>query len=53
MPKYTQQFGLEAAVEVAGFEFDHVPTIAALVKKEKIDCDFTLTRSFDVYTVKE
>jgi hypothetical protein len=53
MPKYIQQFGLEAAVEVADFEFDHVSAIATLVEKEKIDCDFTLTRSFDAYTVKE
>jgi hypothetical protein len=30
-----------------------VPTIAALVEKEKIDCDFTLTRSFDIYTDTE
>jgi hypothetical protein len=30
-----------------------VLTIAALVEKEKIDCDFTLTRSFDIYTEKE
>jgi hypothetical protein len=27
--------------------------IATLVEKEKIECDFTLTRSFDVYTDKE
>lgn len=40
-------------VEVADFEFDHVAAIAALVEKEKIDCDFTLTRSFDIYTNKE
>jgi hypothetical protein len=51
--KYTKQFGLEAAVEVADFEFDHVPVITALVGKEKIDCDFTLTRSFDIYTIKD
>jgi glycine/D-amino acid oxidase-like deaminating enzyme len=53
IPKYSKQFGLEAAVEVADFEFDHVATIASLVEKEKIDCDFTLTRSFDIYTDKE
>jgi hypothetical protein len=47
---YTKQFGLEAAVEVANFEFDHVPALAALVEEEKIDCDFTLTKSFDIYT---
>jgi hypothetical protein len=38
---------------VADFEFDHVPTITALVEKEKIDCDFTLTKSFDIYTENE
>jgi hypothetical protein len=30
-----------------------VPAIAALVEKEKIDCDFTLTKSFDIYTDKK
>jgi hypothetical protein len=29
-----------------------VPAIAALVEEEKIDCDFTLTKSFDIYTDK-
>ena len=29
-----------------------MPAIAALVEKEKIDCDFTLTKSFDIYTDK-
>lgn len=53
LPNYIKQFGLEAAVEVADFEFDHVAAIAALVEKEKVDCDFTLTRSFDIYTDKE
>ena len=27
--------------------------IAALVEEEKIDCEFTLTRSFDIYTDRE
>ncbi len=52
IPCYTKQFGREAAVEVADFEFDHVPAIAALVEKEKIECDFTLTKSFDIHTDK-
>ena len=50
LPRYIEQYGLKAAVEVAELEFDHVEAIAALVKKENIDCDFTLTRSFDIYT---
>lgn len=45
-----EQYGLEAAVQLADFEFDHVQTIADLVKKEDIDCDFELTRSYDIYT---
>lgn len=53
IPRYTKQFGLDAAVELADFEFDHVPVIAELVKKENIDCDFTLTRTFDIYTDKD
>jgi glycine/D-amino acid oxidase-like deaminating enzyme len=52
LPRYIKQYGVEAAVEVASLEFDHVQTIAALVKKENIGCDFTLTRSFDIYTDK-
>jgi hypothetical protein len=29
-----------------------VPAIAALVEEEKIDCDFTLTKGFNIYTDK-
>jgi proline dehydrogenase len=47
LPRYIKKFGVKAAVEVADFEFNHVSTIAELVKKEKIDCDFVLTRSSD------
>ncbi|KAE9374639.1 FAD dependent oxidoreductase [Stipitochalara longipes BDJ] len=50
LSRYIKQFGVDAAVEVADFELDHVQAIAALVEKENIACDFTLTRSFDIYT---
>jgi hypothetical protein len=50
LPRYIEKFGVEAAVEVADFKFNHVSTIADLVKKENMDCDFVLTRSFDCST---
>jgi proline dehydrogenase len=50
LPDYIKRYGLEAASEVADFEFAHVQTVAQLIKKEKIDCDFTMTKTFDVYT---
>jgi hypothetical protein len=53
LPRYIEKFGVEAAAEVADFEFNHVSTIAELVKKENIDCDFVLTRSFDCTTNPE
>jgi len=47
---YIEKYGREAAEGIADFEFDHVPAIADLIKKEGIECDFQLTRSFDIYT---
>lgn len=38
---------MEAAVEVAKFEASQVFAVKDLVEKEKIDCDFTLTRTCD------
>lgn len=50
LPEYIKRYGVEAAGEVAAFEDAHVQIIADLVKKDNIDCDFTLTKSFDVFT---
>jgi hypothetical protein len=47
---YIEKYGREAAEGLADFEFDHVPAIADLIKKEGIECDFELTRSYDIYT---
>lgn len=41
--------GVDAAAELANFEVAHLNAIKALVEKEKIDCDFTYTRSIDVW----
>ncbi|KAJ9269411.1 hypothetical protein DTO212C5_4474 [Paecilomyces variotii] len=43
------KYGLEAAVELAEFEKAHLHAIKELVEKEDIDCDFQLTRAFDVF----
>jgi glycine/D-amino acid oxidase-like deaminating enzyme len=40
--------GKEAAEEVAAFEARQVTEIKKLVEKEKIDCDFVVTRASDV-----
>jgi hypothetical protein len=38
---------LQAAVDVANFEAAQVLAVKALVEKEKVECDFTLTRACD------
>lgn len=51
--KCIDMFGLDAALELADFEFDHIQAIADLVEKEKIDCDLKLCRSYDIYTEQD
>lgn len=48
MPKYTETHGAKAAAELARFESSQVLAIKEVVHKEKIDCDFQLTRAIDV-----
>ncbi|CAH0039099.1 unnamed protein product [Clonostachys rhizophaga] len=48
VPKYIKKYGTKAAVEVANFEASQVLAVKELVEKEKIDCEFTLTRACDV-----
>ncbi|EXJ83390.1 hypothetical protein A1O1_07012 [Capronia coronata CBS 617.96] len=47
MPKYIKKYGVKAAVEVSKFEASQVYAVKQLVEKEKIDCDFVLTRACD------
>lgn len=47
--KYTERYGIEAAVEVVRFEIAHMKILEELVRKEKIDCDLTFVRSLDIY----
>ncbi|OKL61879.1 hypothetical protein UA08_02273 [Talaromyces atroroseus] len=53
MPKFIDRAGIERAVEVSEFEVAHIKAIKSLVEREKIDCDFTLTRSIDVWCNEE
>jgi hypothetical protein len=39
--------GLEAATELAQFEVAHVAALKQVIEKEKIDCDFHITRAVD------
>jgi len=48
VPKYTETYGAAAAAELAKFEASQVLAIKEVVYKEKIDCDFQLTRAIDV-----
>jgi hypothetical protein len=47
VPKYIKKYGVKAAVDVACFEASQVHAVKELVEKEKIDCDFVLTRACD------
>ncbi|KZZ98069.1 FAD dependent oxidoreductase [Ascosphaera apis ARSEF 7405] len=47
--EHYHEHGLEAALEIANFEADHLSAIHDVVRDENIDCDFTITRSFDTF----
>lgn len=49
IPTYIDRFGVEIAAELAEFEIAHVQAIKEVVEKEKIDCDWTMTRTTDVW----
>jgi hypothetical protein len=53
IPTYVDRAGAEAGAEIARFEIAHVQAIKKVVETEKIDCDFTLCRSFDVWCNEE
>lgn len=47
--KYTEKYGATNAAAFARFEAANVLAVKELVEREKIDCDFVLTRGLDVY----
>lgn len=53
IPTYIDRTSAEAGLEIAEFEIAHVNAIKKVIEKEKIDCDFTLTRTIDVWCDEE
>ncbi|KAF7903887.1 hypothetical protein EAF00_001221 [Botryotinia globosa] len=49
IPKYIKRGGVRAGAEIAEFEIAHVQALKELILCEKIDCDFTSTRTCDVW----
>ncbi|KAI9052251.1 hypothetical protein LZ554_003608 [Drepanopeziza brunnea f. sp. 'monogermtubi'] len=47
IPKYKKMYGDKMATEISKFESSQVYAVKELVEKEKIDCDFQLTRAVD------
>ncbi|TVY70578.1 putative oxidoreductase OrdL [Fusarium oxysporum f. sp. cubense] len=46
--RLAREYSVEAAAEVANFEYANVEAVADFIRNEKIDCDFVLTRAIDV-----
>lgn len=53
IPTYIERHGIKAATDLAEYEAAHVQAIKQLIAKEKIDCDFTLTRCTDTWANEE
>lgn len=49
IPTYIDRAGERAGAEIAEFEIANLRAIKKIIDEEKIDCDFTLTRSIDVW----
>lgn len=43
-----EDYGVDAAAEVAAFEAKHVQAVKEFVENENIDCDYTVTNAVDV-----
>ncbi|KAJ5238902.1 hypothetical protein N7468_003521 [Penicillium chermesinum] len=53
VPKYIERAGARAGAEVAEFEVANLFALKQIIREEKIDCDFTLARSLDVWCNEE
>ncbi|KAH7147197.1 FAD dependent oxidoreductase superfamily, partial [Dactylonectria estremocensis] len=49
IPTYMDRAGARAGAEIAEFEIANLRAIKKIIEEEKIECDFTLTRSIDVW----
>ena len=46
---FKSKYGEKGAAEIINFEHSHLKAVKEVVEKEKIDCDFVLTRACDVH----
>ena len=53
IPKYMERAGFQAGVEIAEFEIANLRALKKVIQDEKINCDFTLARSIDVWCNEE
>ncbi|KAF3011717.1 hypothetical protein E8E14_009830 [Neopestalotiopsis sp. 37M] len=51
--RLAKKYGVEAAAELAEFENANVRAVTEFVTKEKVDCDFVLTRAIDVQLTED
>lgn len=49
IPTFIRRYGLEAGEEYAKYEISHLKAIKKIIEEEKIDCDFILTRTCNVF----
>jgi len=49
IPKYIARAGVRAGAEIAEFEIENMWAIKKAIEDEKIDCEFTMARSVDVW----
>jgi hypothetical protein len=48
-----KKYGVQAAAELAEFENANIRAVTEYVTKEKVDCDFVLTRAIDVQLTED
>jgi glycine/D-amino acid oxidase-like deaminating enzyme len=53
IPTYMDRAGDRAGAEIAEFEIANLRALKKVIEQEKIDCDFTLARSVDVWCNEE
>jgi hypothetical protein len=53
IPTYMDRAGDRAGAEIAEFEIANLRALKKIIEQEKIDCDFTLARSVDVWCNEE
>lgn len=52
IPTYIDRAGVEKGAAIAEFEVRNLRAVKRVIEDEKIDCDFRLCRTFDVWTTE-